>query len=380
MTEALLRKLIDKYLSGQASSEEEKMLKDWYGDNLSNEIEIDFESEEERNLLFERMYDDIQNYAHDHNDSRKINYYRYYFFAAAASIVLLIGSYFLYNRYYIDFAKPNNKLVSGKYDVEPGHSGAILTLANGSTLVLDSANDGQLTAQGTATIVKQGAQIIYKNAGGAAAGLVYNTLTIPKGRRFKVVLPDGTLVWLNSASSLKYPTAFTGHDRSVELTGEGYFQVVHNALHPFRVKAGNAVIEDIGTSFDINAYSDEPTLKTTLITGCAKISAGKKSMILRPGDQAEKQSGGITITQVDTSQVLAWKSGFFQFDNADLETITRELSRWYNLQVFFDGSASPRKFFGRINSNMKLSEVLKMLQHSQVHFEIRPGNKLIVKP
>ncbi|MFT4154308.1 FecR family protein [Parafilimonas sp.] len=381
MNEKLLQELINKYFSGTVLPEEEQLLQEWYESSIPDKIIIPFLSEIEKNELMKRMRTRVRAYARGHTRQAAKKNICFRIIPVAASIVILLGAGYLVYQYSSIFHQKNdNERAAVKEDILPGHSGAILTLADGSKHVLDSAGNGVLISQAGASITKQGNQIIYSKVAGKAATVAYNTLIVPKGRAFKIILPDGTSVWLNSASSLRYPTVFAGKERVVELEGEAYFEVIHNAQQPFKVKVNNTVIEDIGTSFNINAYADEPFIKTTLIKGSIKISNTNVSGVLKPGEQAVTSAYKLTVSTVDTGQVLAWKDGFFQFDDADLYTIMRQLARWYNIKVSFEGNIPSRKFYGRINRNMNLSEVLSLLMQNQVHFDIDTENRLIVKP
>ena len=378
MDDVLLYELINKYLSGIASEDEIKQLECWYNNNLSGDIIIPFYSESEKDKLLTDLRAKIK--AHVDQDVQKRKSV-FYYVGYAASIIILLGMGYVLRQHFSTSRHINNDTQTTKAkDVPPGRNGAILTLSDGSKYVLDSAGNGVLTTQAGASIVKQGDQIIYNKVVDKPTAVVYNTLIVPKGRQFKIVLPDGTGVWLNSASSLKYPTSFTEKERIVELQGEAYFEVIHNAQQPFKVKVGNTVAEDLGTAFNVDGYDDEPSVKTTLIRGSVKVTGIKDSKILSPGEQAVSTANKLIVAAIDTSQVLAWKDGFFQFDEADLTTVMRQLARWYNIEVVFAGNVPSRKFYGRINRNMNLSNVLNLLEKNQVHFNLEGGNKLIVKP
>jgi ferric-dicitrate binding protein FerR (iron transport regulator) len=275
-------------------------------------------------------------------------------------------------------------------DIQPGTSKAVLTLADGSTISLDSAHTGNLTSQGTAKVLKiQDGELKYAAATtGSPASASYNTLSTPRGGQYKLLLADGTRVWLNAASSIRYPTTFTGNDREVEISGEAYFEVAKNTAKPFRVitidHPGDndpMTIDVLGTHFNINAYSDEPVVRTTLLEGMVKVSKGKSSIQLQPGQAAQMQKDGAMqrISDADTEAAVAWKDGIFEFSDEDLPSIMRQLSRWYNIDVAYEGSVSTDKFTGTVSRNMSLASLLKILKLSDVQVTISDNNKIVVR-
>ena len=220
----------------------------------------------------------------------------------------------------------------------------------------------------------QWARVQENTASGVAGPLSQNILTTERGKQAQLLLPDGTRVWLNAASSLSYPAAFNSRERTVTLTGEGYFEVVHNDKMPFRVKVGSREIEDLGTHFNVHAYASEPGFKTTLLEGSVRIGP----VVLQPGEQASvDDKGGVKVLKgADLEQAVAWKNGMFQFDHADLKVVMGELSRWYGVDVRFEGNAASRQFGGKISRLSSLQEALQVLELSKVHFRIE--KKIIV--
>jgi ferric-dicitrate binding protein FerR (iron transport regulator) len=208
-------------------------------------------------------------------------------------------------------------------------------------------------------------------------------MTTPKGRQFQVTLPDGTNVWLNAASSVRYPTSFTGNERRVEVTGEAYFEVVKNAAKPFIVEVNNkAAVEVLGTSFNINAYGDERSVRATLLSGSIRVGvpfAGrKKAVVLAPGQQAEVAGTQITVAEnQDADKILAWKNGLFNFDGADLEEVMRQLERWYNIEVVYENGIPHTRFIGEMSRQIALTDLLDILKRTEVDFRVE-GRKLIV--
>lgn len=308
--------------------------------------------------------------------------------AAAAVLLLAVGAYWL-----LKPAAHQPEMITAasvKQDVAPGGNKAVLVLADGSTLSLDSTGSGALTQQGNTHITQPaGGQLIYSAAGtqpGTTDALQYNTLRTPRGGQFQVTLPDGTKVWLNAASSLKYPVAFKGATRQVELTGEAYFDVAQQAARPFKVTVhtGNDSLEVavLGTQFNIMAYTDENMVKTTLLEGAVKVNSHGKSQQLAPGQGAclDKQQNLLALQpHVNTEEATAWKNGYLQLEGNDIASVMRMISRWYNVDVVFK-SPVPAHFRGIIPRNVPVSQVLKILEMTgEVHFEIS-GRQIIVSP
>jgi hypothetical protein len=278
-----------------------------------------------------------------------------------------------------------------KNDVLPGTQKAMLTLGDGSVIELDDAQNGTLASQGGTKVIKFNGTINYENAKRDGQTL-YNTIATPRGGQYQVVLPDGTEVWLNAASSIHFPTQFAGNERRVELTGEAYFEVRKDARKPFHVVTATQDVEVLGTHFNVNSYTDEPLVKTTLLEGKVKVvkreTANVKrerpdeiSAVLKPGEQAvlSRAHSPLTIDHSpDLEQVMSWKNGVFQFNNADIKTITRQLARWYNLEVEYSKPPDDNLYYVEMPRNSKLSSILKVLELTgNIHFEIE-GNKLIV--
>ena len=278
-------------------------------------------------------------------------------------------------------------------DIGPGSDKAILTLADGSTVTLDSAGKGSLARQGNAKVIKSGdGQIQYASTGNdetAEKAMVYNILSTPRGGQYRLKLQDGTSVWLNAGSSIRYPTAFLGKERKVEITGEAYFEIAKNADMPFRVSVTDPVagekateIEVLGTGFDVNAYKDEADLKTTLIEGAIKVTSGSAAVILKPSQQAIISTAKDiqTIRLDNTDQTIAWKNGSFAFDDADIPAIMRQISRWYDVDVEYDGNGKrpDDHFTGTFPRNTSLAGVLQILHTSGVRL-VAENKKIVIK-
>jgi len=296
-------------------------------------------------------------------------------FVAAASILLLIsfGSYFfLQNKISQEIAENHAR------NIGPGQNKAILTLANGKQIVLTGAANGKLAIQGNITINKAGdGKIVYNSATGISVASVFNTITTPRGGQYHITLSDGTNVWLNAASSIKYPTTFTGKDRQVELSGEAYFEVAHNKVMPFKVKTTTQVVEVLGTHFNVNAYTDESSTKTTLLEGSVRVTHNNEEKMLVPGEQSSLNSKIFNIAEANVEEAVAWKNGYFRFNNASLPIILRQFSRWYDINIIYDQSMNDQYFTGKITRNANLSRVLQILEKGGIRYKI-DGKQLTI--
>jgi ferric-dicitrate binding protein FerR (iron transport regulator) len=265
--------------------------------------------------------------------------------------------------------------------IVPGGNHAVLVLADGSVIKLDSTGNGVVSAQGTITItIKDSGQLIYTSNGQAPdreSG--FNTLKTPRGGQYQVVLPDGTKVWLNAATSLKYPAFFAANERKVELNGEAYFEVAKNPKSPFRVIVnGKPGVEVLGTHFNMMAYGDEPFMATTLLEGSVKIG----STILKPGQQANVEFAEQkiqVINDIDVNEIIAWKNGKTSFKDASIQTIMRGVSRWYDVDISYEGKIPDKRFKGGLPRDANLSDLLSVLEQSGIHFRVE-GKKITVTP
>jgi transmembrane sensor len=379
--------LIDKYLAGQASIEEEQLLLNFF-DSFQSDIEWDETLFGVKQKLEDKMLGRLQAAIKDDATNRQqvggtLPLKR---IAAVITGFVLMASVILYA-----IKKPVQQPVLAanqqavKFDAEPGSNKAILTLADGSKLVLDAAKNGVLAKAGHISIKKtQNGQLVYlterTKSTDADAPLAYNTISTPVGGQYQVILPDGTKVWLNASSSLKYPTIFKGRQRVVELTGEGYFEVAKNARMPFSVKANNTEVKVLGTHFNVMAYNNEPAMKTTLLEGSIQLSSGAVNNVLTPGQQGVvNKTGAIKVVEVDAEQSVAWKNGYFDFKRSDIHEIMNQLERWYDIDVSYTGDMPDDEFVGKIKRSAKLSQVLRILQLSHVHFKMEE-KKIIVTP
>jgi ferric-dicitrate binding protein FerR (iron transport regulator) len=311
-------------------------------------------------------------------------------YTAAAALVaaIAIGAWLLYQSQMTD---DRPQMTAGKKAIVPGSDKAILTLANGQQIVLDSAANGTLAQQPGSRIIKQNGQLVYKSdiEKSKIETSSLNTLATPRGGQYNLQLPDGTQVWLNAASSIQYPTAFTGKDRSVTVTGEAYFEVAQNAKQPFIVHSNNQQVQVLGTSFNINAYSDEPDTRTTLLDGSIRItnptsknptSSHPTSAILSPGEQSILSSGVLTTAKANTQEVMAWRNGQIFLTSVSVPVVMRQISRWYNVDVVYEGKVpANRQFNGLIDRNVPLASLLEALESNNIHTKLE-GSTLTVKP
>lgn len=301
--------------------------------------------------------------------------------AAAVFVVMAVGAWLWMGRSGVDKSGHGIAEATG---IAPGHEGAVLTLADGSQLLLDTVKNGVVALQNGVTARIINGSLHYEGTG---AGMAYNTMSTPKGRLFQLTLPDGTQVWLNSASAIRYPLVFKGAKREVSITGEAYFEVAANAHQPFVVVvAGRAEVQVLGTHFNVNAYDNEHQIAATLLEGAVqvkKLEAGNASVILQPGQQALLNEGaGINLVKVaDIDKVMAWKNGLFNFEGASLQDVMRQLERWYDIEVVFEEPMPAITFGGKMTKGMALNdllEALKGVEGTDIQFRMEEGRKLIV--
>lgn len=402
-----MKELLTKYINNQCTAEEVHQLLDFFGiekneedlkkvisDYLERTDDDVSENHPAIQSATQAAYKKLAQSLHAQPIDKKgrvISMRRNYFYriAAAAVVVLAIGTgvYYLTKDSSPKQLAQNNPAAPVKADVAPGGNKAVLTLADGSQIILDSAKEGTITEQGTVKVIKlNNGQIAYNGGVNARGEMQYNTISTPRGGQYKVILSDGTEVWLNAASSIRYPTAFAGTTRNVEIAGEVYFEVAKDKTRPFVVKKTNdaATIQVLGTHFNVNAYDDEADMKVTLLEGSVKVAKGSSENILKPGQQAilrQTAGNGINvINDVDVEEVMAWKNGRFDFgEKANIEDIMRQLARWYDVDVEYRGKVT-QQFWGSVPRDVNAGEVFKKLEATGgVHFKIE-GKKVIVMP
>ncbi|MFL5746130.1 MAG: FecR family protein [Niastella sp.] len=381
--------LLQRYRLGTCSEEEKERVEGWYNERRNDLYNPLTETEEE--MVGARIYSNVQDVLTAATAERVIPIWRKKrtrWVAAATMILMATAGYFLLTHKdpvpgIVHTLKPETR------PVMPGGNKALLTLGDGSVIVLDSAANGALSQQGkTIVLKKQDGQLIYQSRhNGNQEAVAWNTISTPRGGQYQVVLPDGTKVWLNAVSSLRFPAGFTGKERVVELTGEAYFEVSHNN-QPFIVeiisaagKPGGNSVEVLGTHFNIKAYDDEPAIKTTLLEGAVKVTKDAASVLLKPGEQTSisQSSQPSQPIPVQTEEVVAWKDGRFVFSEAGVETVMREIARWYDVEIVYAGKVPAENFEGEIPRNSNIQEVFKILELSNVHCKIE-GRKITVLP
>lgn len=384
-------RLLRKYREGTATGEESRFIESYYA---LYETEAGAEAEgnaEGREAVKSRIREGIWNEIGEGavaNNKRGIKLSRMSSIRAAAAIAALAATslviYLGHNRH-TDEAGP---MVTGKTEalykeeIRPGGNVAVLTLANGRKISLDSTS-GQIQLQQGGVDIKSGdkGELLYQHTDAYGKVEQYNTITIPRGGQYKIILSDGTKVWLNAGSTLHYPVAFVGQYRQVELTGEGYFEVAQNTRQPFLVKANGTEIQVLGTHFNVNAYEEEENVKTTLASGSVRIRAGRKSRVLKPGEQANADggTGWIQVGPGGVEEALAWKDGLFYFDDTNIKTIMQEVARWYDVQVVYRTEEVENKNFNGIVS--RYSDVNALLKRMEltgtVHFKVE-GRQIVV--
>ncbi len=384
--------LIQKYLREEISSDESKELNYWVAQNNFNRQVFD-ELTKENSLTreltplseadFDRIWNKIANETKIVTIQPKRKLQWKYLAAASVLICILIGGYFWNNlEKKKDIAKTTT--TNNKNDVQPGTEKAVLTLADGTKITLDNTANGAIAQQGNTVVMKEDGLLAYNvDQAKSQKEILYNTLTTAKGEEYKsLVLADGTKVWLNSVSSIRFPTSFITNERIVEITGELYFEVAKNLSKPFKVRVNGMEVKVLGTHFNVNAYSDEAVIKTTLLEGSVKVVNGKSLAILIPGQQAQvSKDGKMNVeSSVDMDEVTAWKNGRFQFSGAGIEEVMRQIGRWYDVEIEYEGKPKEQHFRGGISRNVEASKVFKMLETTEaIKFRI-DGKKIIVIP
>ncbi|MFT3846547.1 MAG: FecR domain-containing protein [Lacibacter sp.] len=386
--------LIEKYHNGKITAAEKKTLDDWYHSYDDSFAEIHAGDHLTEQQLYDRIRKRliVSTVSEEVDETKKVNRKKY--FAVAASVALLVflsaGIYFIFSsktETAVIVSKANHPPVNST-PIIPGGNKAVLILSDGSSVILDSSANGTITSQGNIEVVKLKNGLLAYNINGKLVTendeLFYNTISTPRGGQYQVTLSDGTNVWLNAASSIRFPVVFTGKERRIEITGEAYLEVAKNALMPFIVEAASSEIQVLGTHFNVNAYTDETAIKTTLLEGSVKISAANNKQtarVLKPGQQLKDNRNGEVsiINKADTEEALAWKNGLFIFKSANVKEVMRQISRWYNVEVEYKGNVNLH-FTGQLKRNEDVKDVFeKIALTEEVRFKI-DGRKIIVSP
>jgi len=396
-----MHELFKKYLENKCSPEElklllkefdiegnEDLLRSLVNRELENEQGIKSFTEEELENSLRGTFNAIKTKL----DSEKINVVapvvplikrNWFRLAVAAVFVLAVtGVYLLVNQHPGEPPVANNQQLTN--DILPGGNKAVLTLSNRSDIILESVSNGTIIEEGDTKISKlNDGQVVYNRLEEKPTQVLYNMVTTPRGGQYQLLLADGSKVWLNSASFIRFPVSFTGDERRVEVSGEAYFEVAKDPSMPFKVDiAGKNEIEVLGTHFNINSYFDDGTIKTTLLEGSVKVTSLKtgESKLITPGQQAQVNTDGqIAINKADPDKVMAWKNGYFNFDGADTRIVMQLISRWYDVDVIYESTVPQREFVGDIEKNLNLSQILKILEKNDLHCRLE-GRKLVVLP
>lgn len=378
MEEKQITELLEKYKNGKLDGREHAILESWYLQQAENSIHEISDDDLNNNLKY------IANGLPLKYQKPKYQLWKRIGSAAAILVVAGLGYYFF---------RPEKVTITAAVakmqDVSPGANKAVLTLANGKKISITDAKDGELAMQAGISIKKTAdGQLVYsiKDAGTTGKNPVYNTIETPRGGQYQIVLPDGTKVWLNAASSLKFPTTFSGlANRKVELNGEAYLEVAKDKTHPFIVKTQQQEVEVLGTYFNVNTYNDEEAIKTTLLEGSVLVhlsqaAPGEKSIKLVPGQQsAIFKAGQATVAAVDVNDAIAWKKGYFEFNNENVYQIMRKVARWYDVQVIYEGEIPLSTMEGTMSRFQNVSKILDIMQSTGLlKFKIE-GRKIYVR-
>ncbi|RQO66497.1 anti-sigma factor [Pedobacter sp. KBW06] len=378
MRAADYEKLLDQYKAGLCTEEEIAFIESWYLVYQEGTLHEDLS-------LADRQADLNELRAALNLDYPKPQVRLWPKLLATAAAILIVFGAGLY--FYMDKNNPTVPVYANDIPSK-GKNTATLTLANGEKIELSEARIGKLADQAGIQISKtKDGQLIYEVRDEAnATANKWNTLSTAKGETYMVRLPDGTKVWLNTASALKYPATFSNlKKRSVELNGEAYFEVAKDQLHPFVVKTAEQEVEVLGTHFNINSYTDENSTKTTLLEGAVKVSLvnGMLSKVIKPGEEVLNIQQQLQVRPANLKDAVAWKSGYFRFNNETLESIMRQVSRWYDVEVVYEGNRnelSALTFWGIVSKEKNVSEVLKMIERAEkVKFKIN-GRTITVVP
>jgi ferric-dicitrate binding protein FerR (iron transport regulator) len=381
-----LDELLKRYEAGHCTEEERQAVEKWYAsyDNQDEHSEAILTGQQNQ-MLYANIVDRLKQ-DRDWHDNRKLPVIKRAFFrwVAAAAIIVATATIYLW----LSTSQKEDAVIANtngsrfKNDIAPGGNKAMLTLADGSQVILDKLQNGKIAQQGNVNILKLNPGLLaYDKSSKNAGEILYNTLSTPRGGQYEISLPDGSKAWLNASSSLRFPTSFSGKERTVELTGEAYFEIAKNKAMPFAVKVNDLTVEVLGTHFNVMAYANERAVKTTLLEGRVKVTKEENSSFLQVGQQATVLQGQkmINVINADTEETVAWKNNLFWFHNADIKTVMHQIERWYDVDVFYEGDVV-QKFNGSIPMNLGAIKVFRILEETGgVHFKI-DGRRISVLP
>lgn len=379
-----IKYLIEKYNNLTATPDEKKLVEEWYERIDGAELtQTTLENLAVKKQILSQVNTRIQSRATAKPKQVKLNY-GWIFKAAVILIAIMAGTYI----YYFNQTNPAHVLTTSaktnKKTIVPGGNNAVLLLADGSQIILNTTSDGQLTNQSGVEVIKtKSGELLYRFAGNATAkAATINTVSTPRGGQYHLILVDGTEVWLNASSSVKFPTAFVGNERKVEVTGEVYFEVAKNKAKPFIVHTNQSDIKVLGTHFNVNTYADEAYERTTLLEGSIEIKRSAKKALLKPGQQAilNAKADDIKVAEIeDTEAVIAWKNGYFQFEKSDLPSVMRQVSRWYNAEVIYNGKIPAKQLSGKIPRSVNVEKLVEMLAYNGIRCKVE-YNQITINP
>ncbi|MDR3490472.1 MAG: DUF4974 domain-containing protein [Gammaproteobacteria bacterium] len=369
---ARLRLLADKYLKDTISESERAELEAWFRQQRDEPLDIPSGFADDEEALERRIFNAIEARTGQHQEARRVALWPR--IAAAASVLLLLsaGGYFILHR------QSKQQTVSlAKQDIAPFSQNAVLKTGHNKKIILDSTNKGLLAQYANTSIQKtSGDQLVYSNNNEPEAKVVFDTLQVPAGGKpYHLKLADGSAIIVNVASTLRFPENFRKNNNEVDLiAGEAYFSIIHNSKAPLIVKAKDQTVEDVGTEFNVNTYNDETDSRTTLVEGAVKVN----KRFLLPGQQAIITGTNLAIAKADVEQTTSWKNGYFRFNGEEIQTVMRELARWYSIEVKYEGKISKEGYYVKISRSKNISEVLRVLERTNsVHFKIE-GRRVTV--
>lgn len=384
LTDSELRELAKKYMDGTSSAEENAMLHEWYdtvnpGTTETVRVDAPTSTREIGEEIFASLQEQI---AQEKGRVLVLPRRTVRWWHAAAAVLLLLSGVAVYRSLTSRMKGdgPTDRMLATREVRAPQAARALITLTNGQQVYLDSIPDGTIAFEGRTRVVKKADGVVYEAAADSRE-TQYNVLTVPRGSRIvNLTLSDGTRVWLNAESSMRYPVAFTGSTRNVEITGEAYFEVSRDPHASFSVTSRGLTTEVLGTHFNVNTYTDEAAMKVTLLEGSVRVRDRMGNAAeLKPGEQASVSGSSSmrVVRNVDLEEVIAWKNEYFMMKDVDISTLARQMARWYDIEIVFEGKIPDRKFGGSISRNVNLSTMLKALNESGIQSRFE-GKKVII--